>query len=230
MPSLTGRAAVPLQPLPGDAVHGPAPTDPHPTAGFPRVGFLKPLVTGPNGVVGDDAYYGDPDGPEHFERKCVLYHFPFVGDKLVVGRFCAPARGVRFVMGGANHGPSGFSTYPFRIFGGGWEAITPGPGDLPDEGDTAVGNDVWVGYGALVMPGARIGAGAVVAARSVVTGGVPPYAVVGGTPARALRPRFPDGVVAELLAVRWWGWPAEKVTRHLRALVGAALDALRHAT
>ena len=79
------------------------------------------------------------------------------------------------------------------------------------------------------MPGVRIGDGAVVAARSVVTADVPPYAIVGGNPARVLRQRFPDDVVASLREIGWWHWDAEKVTRNLAAIVGADLDALRNA-
>ena len=74
-------------------MQGPSPDEPHPLAGFPQVGFLKPLVKNPNIVVGEYSYYDDPDGPEQLEAKCVLYHFPFVGDKLVIGKFCALARG-----------------------------------------------------------------------------------------------------------------------------------------
>ena len=149
--------------------------------GFPQVGFLRPLVKNPLIEVGVYTYYDDPDGPEHFEARCVLYHFPFIGDKLVIGKFCALARGIKFVMNGASHKASGFSAYPFPIFGGGWEVVTPKPGDLPYKGDTAVGSDVWVGYDALVLPGVKVGDGAIVAARSVVTRDVPPYTVVGGT-------------------------------------------------
>ena len=126
-------------------MNGPAPDNPHPMAGFPQVGFLRPLVKNPNIEVGDYSYYDDPAGPEHFESQCVLYHFPFIGDKLVIGKFCALARGVKFIMNGANHQMSGFSTYPFYIFGGGWEAATPLPSDFPFKGDTVVGNDVWLG-------------------------------------------------------------------------------------
>jgi virginiamycin A acetyltransferase len=210
-------------------MHGPAPDDPHPVAGFPQVGFLKPLVKNANVVVGEYTYYDDPDGPEHFEQKCALYHFPFVGDRLVIGKFCALARGVKFIMNGANHALGGFSTFPFYIFGNGWEPAAPQPGDLPYKGDAVVGNDVWLGYDVLVMPGVTIGDGAVVAARAVVTGDVPPYSIVGGNPARAVKRRFPDDVVAELLAIRWWDWPVEKVTRNLRAIVGADIAALREA-
>jgi virginiamycin A acetyltransferase len=208
---------------------GPSPDDSHPMVGFPQVGFLKPLVKNPNILVGDYTYYDDPDGPEHFEVKCVLYHFPFVGDKLVIGNFCALARGIKFIMNGANHKVSGFSTYPFQIFGNGWETVSPRPGDLPNKGDTVIGNDVWLGYDALVMPGIKIGDGAIVAARAVVTKDVPPYAVVGGNPARVVKQRFQDEVVAKLLSIRWWDWPVEKITRNLRAIVGADMAELRNA-
>ncbi len=212
-----------------NTMHGPDPMTPHPMKGFPQVGFLKPLVKNPNVVVGEYTYYDDPDGPEQFEAKCVLYHFDFIGDKLVIGKFSALARGVRFIMNGANHKVSGFSTYPFQIFGTGWEAVMPTPGDLPYKGDTVVGNDVWVGYDALVMPGVKIGDGAIVAARSVVTKDVPPYSVVGGNPASVVKQRFSDEVVGELLTISWWDWPVEKVTKNLPAIVGADLDALRNA-
>lgn len=94
----------------------------------------------------------------------MLYHFPFIGDKLVIGKFCAVARDVRFIMNGANHQISGFSTYPFYIFANGWELVTPQPGDFPYKGDTVIGNDVWLGYDVLVMPGVKIGDRAIVAA------------------------------------------------------------------
>jgi virginiamycin A acetyltransferase len=210
-------------------MNGPSPDDPNPLRGFPQVGFLKPLVKNPNIVVGDYSYYDDPDGPEHFESKCVLYHFPFVGDKLVIGKFCALARNVKFIMNGANHKISGFSSYPFYIFGNGWESSTPQPDDLPYKGDTVIGNDVWLGYDALLMPGVKVGDGAIVASRSVVVSDVPAYSVVGGNPARVIRHRFPNEIIAELLSIQWWNWPIEKITRNLHAIVGADLVKLRNA-
>ncbi len=68
-------------------MHGPSPDEPHPLKGFPQVGFLKTLVKNPNIVVGDYSYYDDPDGPEQFEAKCVLYHFPFIGDTPQTDKF-----------------------------------------------------------------------------------------------------------------------------------------------
>jgi virginiamycin A acetyltransferase len=208
---------------------GPSPDDPYPMKGFPQVGFLKPLVKNPNIVIGDYSYYDDPDGPEQFEAKCVLYHFPFIGDKLRIGKFCALARGVRFIMNGANHQISGISTYPFYIFQNGWESVTPQPEDFPYKGDTVIGNDVWLGYDVLVMPGVKIGDGAIIAARSVVVSDVPAYSVVGGNPAKVIKQRFTDEVVDELLAIEWWDWPVEKITRNLPAIVGADVAALRNA-
>ena len=208
--------------------NGPDPRDPHPMRGFPQVCFIRNTVNNPQIEIGEYTYYDDPENSEDFERN-VLYLFPFIGDRLVIGRFCAIARGVRFIMNGANHRMSGFSTYPFNIFGGGWERVTPTPEQLPFRGDTVVGNDVWLGYEAMVMPGVKIGDGAIVAARSVVTADVEPYTIVGGNPARALRRRFPDDVIAALLEIRWWDWPVERITRNLEAIVGADLEALRAA-
>ena len=131
--------------------------------------------------------------------------FPFIGDKLVIGRFCAIARGVTFIMNGANHRMSGISTYPFQIFGNGWEKVMPQAGDLPWKGDTVIGNDVWIGYDALIMPGVHIGNGAIVSTRSVVVSDVPPYAIVGGNPARVIRQRFDPASAGRLESLAWWG-------------------------
>jgi virginiamycin A acetyltransferase len=215
--------------MPSPVTH-PDPAVRHPLPGHPRVVFLKAVVDRPNIVVGDFSYYDDPVAPERFQDDCVLHHYDFLGDRLVIGRYVAVASGVRFVMNGANHAMTGFSTFPFGIFGDGWEkdfdfeTIRAGL-----KGDTVVGDDVWIGMEALVMPGVTIGPGAIVAARSVVARDVPPYAIVAGNPARVVRLRFPEAVIDELLAIAWWNWPVEKVTRNLKAIMGADLDALRRA-
>lgn len=207
-------------------MHGPAPDTPHPLAGFPRVGFLKNFITRPNIVVGDYTYYDDPAGPERFETENVLYHYDFIGDRLIIGRFCAIASGASFMMNGGNHATAGFSTYPFLIFGQGWERLAP---SFPNRGDTVVGNDVWIGHGATILPGITIGDGAIIAAKAVVASDVRPYAVVAGNPAREVKRRFADDVVEELLRLRWWDWSAEHITAHLEAIAGADLAALRAA-
>ncbi len=206
-------------------MNGPSPDNKHPMEGFPQVCFIKNTVKNPNIIIGDYTYYDDPEDAENFERN-VLYHFPFVGDKLTIGKFCALARGVKFIMNGANHQLSGISTFPFFIFGNGWETVTPEDEDLPYKGDTNVGNDVWIGYDALIMPGVNIGNGAVIASRSVVVNDIPPYAIAGGNPAKVIKERFSPADVARLEAISWWDWPVEKVTRHLSLIVAGDIAAL----
>jgi virginiamycin A acetyltransferase len=201
----------------------------HPIPGFPQVCFLKNIITLPNVEIGDFTYYDDPDGVENFENN-VLYHFPFIGDRLIIGKFCAIARGVKFIMNGANHQMNGISTFPFFIFGNGWEAARPADNELPFKGDTIIGNDVWIGYDSLIMPGVKIGDGAIVAARSVVTADVPPYAIVGGNPARVVRQRFDADSVRRLQAVAWWGRPTAWIGRHLDQIGGGDIDALEAAS
>lgn len=212
-------------------MHGPDPRNKHPMDGFPQVCFIRNTVQNPLIEIGEYTYYDDPEDAENFERN-VLYHFPFIGDKLVIGKFCALARGVKFIMNGANHKMSGISTYPFQIFGNGWEKVTPDPSELPYKGDTVIGNDVWIGYEALIMPGVRIGNGAIVSSRSVVVADVPAYSIVGGNPAQVLRSRFAPEVVARLESIAWWDWSIDRVTRHLDLIVSAdvaALEAMAHA-
>lgn len=206
-------------------LHGPDPKNRHPMEGFPQVCFINNTITNPNIIVGDYSYYDDPEDSAGFERN-VLYHFPFIGDRLVIGKFCAIARGVKFIMNGANHKLSGISTYPFYIFGNGWEKVMPEAGELPYKGDTVIGNDVWIGYEALIMPGVRIGNGAVISSRSVVVADVPPYTIVGGNPARVIRQRFDADTVARLESLAWWDWPVETITQHLDKIVAADIDAL----
>ena len=209
-------------------MHGPSPSDRHPMAGFPQVCYIKNTVANPQIVIGDYTYYDDPDNPEDFERN-VLYLYPFIGDKLVIGKFCALAKGVTFIMNGANHLLAGFSTYPFQIFGNGWEKVMPALDDLPLKGDIVVGNDVWIGYDATIMPGVRIGDGAVVAAKSVVASDVPAYTIVGGNPARTIRARFEPAIAEKLREIAWWNWDAGKISRNLEKIVGGDVEALARA-
>lgn len=195
-----------------------------------RVGFLKPLVDAENIEIGDFTYYDDPDGPDLFQQKCVLHHYPFIGDKLVIGKFCAIAEGARFIMNGANHAMSGFSTYPFNIFGHGWEdGFDEATWHQEVRGDTIVGNDVWVGMEAVILPGVHIGDGAIIAAKSVVSRHVPPYAIVAGNPSSVVKRRFDDKTIEKLLAIAWWNWPIDKIGRNLNAIRGSDISLLEAA-
>jgi len=206
-------------------LYGANPKEKHPMKGFPQICFIQNTVLNPNIVIGDYTYYDDPEDSENFERN-VLYHFPFVGDRLIIGKFCALARGVKFIMNGANHKLDGFSTYPFQIFGNGWEKVSALTEALPHKGDTVIGNDVWIGYEAVIMPGVTVRDGAIIAAKSVVVSDIPPYTIFGGNPARCIRQRFNDEVVRLLLDLAWWDWDMDKITRNLEKIVAADIQAL----
>ena len=213
-----------------DNSHAPAP-GPDPNRVFPNeriksVCFIKNVITRPNIVVGEYTYYSDSDGAEQFEKH-VTHHYEFIGDKLIIGKFCAIAQGIEFVMNGANHRMNSVTTYPFNIMGGGWEKSVPSLADLPLKGDTVVGNDVWIGHNVTVMPGVHIGDGAIIAANSVVTRHIPAYHVAGGNPCRVIRKRFDDALIAHLLKLKWWDWPAQRIFDHLEVLCSADLERIK---
>ncbi|WP_167629685.1 Vat family streptogramin A O-acetyltransferase [Listeria valentina] len=196
---------------------GPNPDALYPNEAIPSLVFIKNCVKNPNIIVGNYSYYDDPENPEDFEDH-VEHLYDFLSDKLVIGKFCAIAKGIRFIMNGANHRMDSVTTYPFNILGHGLEKATPSLADLPFKGDTVIGNDVWIGQNVTIMPGITIGDGAIIAASSVVTKDVPPYMIVGGNPARQIRARFDDEIVAYLLELKWWDFPPDKIWRNLDIL------------
>ncbi len=114
---------------------------------------------------------------------------------LYIGNYCSIASNVTFIVS-ADHSTKNISTFPFKTlctFETSSEAIS--------KGDIVVEDDVWVGYGATVLSGVRIGQGAIVAAGSVVTKDVPPYAIVGGVPAKVMKYRFDSELISALLEV-----------------------------
>lgn len=205
---------------------GPNPHKPYPMADQRRVCFLKNFIKSPLIIVGDYSYYDDPIDPENFEKN-VLYNYG--PDKLIIGKFCAIATNVKFIMNGANHKLDGISTYPFPIFGQGWETAMNKLIGLPSRGDTVIGNDVWIGYESVIMPGVSIGDGAIIAAKSVVVSDVPAYTVFGGNPARKIKQRFSDFEIETLLNIRWWDWEIEKITRNIPIIMEGDIQALMDA-
>jgi len=195
-----------------------------PLENYNRLCFLKNIVKNPNIIVGDYTYYDDFETVENFEKN-VKYLFDFIGDKLIIGKFCMIASDVTFIMNGANHLNKAVSTYPFAIFGKDWSNAMDGK-EYPTKGDTIVGNDVWIGFGATIMPGVRIGDGVIIATKSVVTKDIEPYSIVGGNPAKKIRKRFSEPEIKELLELRWWDWPIEKITRNIKVLTGNEIGGL----
>ena len=201
----------------------PNPNDLYPIEGITRTVFLKNIIKNPNIIVGDFTYYDDPDDVYSFEKN-VLYHFDFNGDKLIIGKFCQIATGARFIMNGATHAMDGFSTYPFKIFGGSWSDT---PINFEHKGDTVIGNDVWIGNSVTFMPGVKIGDGSIIGANSVVTKNVDPYTIVAGNPAKVIRKRFEDETTGFLINLRWWDWDIAKITENLDAIVRGDIKTLK---
>ena len=198
--------------------------DKFPLENYDRLCFLKNIIKNPNIIVGDYTYYDDFESVENFEKN-VKYLFDFIGDKLVIGKFCMIASDVTFIMNGANHLSKSITSYPFAIFGKDWSNAMDGK-TYPTKGDTVIGNDVWIGYGVTIMPGIRVGDGAIIATKSVVTKDVEPYSIVGGNPALTIRKRFSEEKINQLLEMSWWDWPIEKITEHLTFLTGNDIEKL----
>lgn len=186
-----------------------------------RLCFLKNIVKSKNIIIGDFTYYDDPEDVHNFEKN-ILYHFDFVGDQLIIGKFCQIATGVRFIMNGANHALTGFSTFPFSVFGEEWADVPLLPGY--NKGDTVIGNDVWIGYKATIMPGVKVGDGAIIASNSTVTKNVDSYSIVGGNPANVIRKRFDDETIQKLLQLKWWDWPVDKITSYAKKIATGSTD------
>jgi virginiamycin A acetyltransferase len=195
-----------------------------PLKNYDRLCFLKNIIKNPNIIVGDYTYYDDFEDVHNFEKN-VKYHFDFIGDKLIIGKFCMIASDVTFIMNGANHLSNAISTYPFAVFGNGWESAMEGK-TYPNKGNIEIGNDVWIGYNATIMAGVKIGDGAIIATNSTVVSDVEPYTIVGGNPAREIKKRFSPEIVERLLKLQWWNWDIEKITKNVQNLTDLDIDKL----
>ena len=182
--------------------------------------YIKPSLIGNtrNIKVGEYSYY---DGQNFASR--VTHHYDFLGDKLIIGKFCQIGHNVEFVMNGANHQMNSVSTYPFYIFKG-WEQDPPKKEDLPYKGDTVVGNDVWIGQNAVILPGVHIGDGCIIGANSVVGSNVPPYSVVVGNPARVIRKRFDDEMIELLEKLQWWNRSEKQIQKIIPLLSNSDIE------
>jgi acetyltransferase-like isoleucine patch superfamily enzyme len=152
--------------------------------------------------------YGFTIGAFSYGRPKV--RFPEAGRKLTLGRYCSIADRVEIFLGG-NHRVEWATTYPFSALRGLWPSAPATNDHHASRGDVTIGHDVWLGSGAVILSGVTIGHGAVVAASAVVTRDVPPYAIVGGNPARVIRRRFDDATVERLLEAAWWDLPPDEV-------------------
>lgn len=190
----------------------------HPLPNFDRMVNVKPTIKNPNIVVGEFTYFSDVDFESH-----VTHHYDFIGDRLIIGKFCQIAAGVNFVMNGANHQMNTLTTFPFYIFEG-WDMQAPPLIEMPIKGDTVVGNDVWIGQNATILAGVHIGDGAIIGANSVVGSDVSPYSIVVGNPAKEVRKRFEDELIGLMLALRWWDMSIEEINDLIPVLTSSNVD------
>lgn len=206
---------------------GPNPNEIFPNPKIPSLCFIKNVVKNPNIIVGEYTYYDDINGAENFESH-VTHHYDFIGDKLIIRKFCAIAKGIEFIMNGANHRINSITTYPFNIMGNGWEKSAPSLSELKLKGDTIVGNDVWIGQNVTVLPAVHIGDGAIIGANSVVAKDIPPYSVAVGNPCEVKRKRFDEDLIEYLLQIKWWDWDAEKIFKNMDALCSGDLSKIKN--
>ena len=191
--------------------------------------YLKNVVDDPSISVGEYTIYDDfVRDPRDFQRNNVLYHYPINRERLVIGKFCSIACGAKFLFNSANHTLRSLSTYIFPVLFEEWGLdVERIPEAWDNRGDIVIGNDVWIGYEAVVLAGVTIGDGAIIGTRAVVTRDVPPYTIVGGVPAKPIRTRFPEKTIQQLLELRWWDWPPERVASGIDAIQSGDLEALR---
>lgn len=175
---------------------------------------IKPTIKNKNIIVGDFTYFADTDFEKH-----VTHHYDFIGDKLIIGKFCQIAAGVNFVMNGANHQMNAVTTFPFYIFDD-WKQKTPPLNKMPLKGDTVIGNDVWIGQNVTILPGVHIGDGAIIGMNSVVGSDVKPYTIVAGNPAKPIRKRFDNELIKLLLKLKWW----DKSIKEINELIPILTD------
>ena len=199
----------------------PDPNTIYPVPGYDREIYVKPAVTNPNILVGDFTYIADSEFESH-----VTNFYPWSRDRLIIGKFCQIAAGVEFMMNDANHQMSAVSTFPFYTLEG-WNMKVPAASDMPYKGDTVIGNDVWIGQNALILPGVQIGDGAIIGANSVVGSDVEPYTIVAGNPAKIIRKRFDDELIALMEKFQWWNRSIEEINTLIPILTDSDLEKVK---
>ena len=177
----------------------------HPIHGYDREIYIKPTIKSTNIIVGDFSYIADDEFEKH-----VTHHYEWIGDKLIIGKFCQIAAGVEFIMNGANHQLNAVTIFPFYTMEG-WNMSAPDITDFPIKGDTIIGNDVWIGQNAVILPGVQIKDGAIIGANCVVGHDVEPYTIVVGNPSKVLRRRFDSELIQLLLKFKWWNKSIDEI-------------------
>ena len=141
---------------------------------------------------------------------------------LKIGKFCSIAVGTVFTLGGEHRGDFA-TTYPFNRLIKSFNYIEGTP---ITKGDIIVGNDVWIGENAHIMSGVTIGDGAIVGSEALVTKDVPPYAIVGGNPAKIIKYRFDEYTIEKLLKIKWWDFDEDELVKIIPLLLSTNIQEL----
>jgi acetyltransferase-like isoleucine patch superfamily enzyme len=174
--------------------------------------FLNRNPAYKNWQIGDYTY-GSLSGSPH-----IVHYGENV--QLTIGKFCSIADNVKIFLGG-NHRIDWVSTYPFNVI---FEAGENIKGHPQSAGDIVIGNDVWIGEAAMILSGIKIGNGAVVAAGALVTKDIPAYCIAGGNPAKIIRQRFSDDIIAKLESIAWWNWDISKINDNIPLILQNDID------
>lgn len=204
-----------------DKMKTPNPNEIFPNKNIDSLVNVKPTLKRKNIIVGDFTYFADTDFESH-----ATHYYDFLGDKLIIGKFCQIAKGVEFVGNGANHQMNAVTTFPFYIFDS-WQQTSPTISDLPYKGDTVVGNDVWIGQNVTILPGVHIGDGSIIGLNSVVSSDIEPYSIYAGNPARFIRKRFDDELISLLEKLKWWNKSIDEINRLIPILTCSDLERVK---
>jgi len=165
-------------------------------------------------------------------QPILLGNMPWVSIKAQgskIGNFCSIGSDVKFSFLG-KHDYSNISTYPFYDFYEKWNYETPlwqkGKPNLSkvEAAPIVIENDVWIANNVTIKEGTRISNGATIAMGSLITKDVPPYALVGGNPARIIKKRFNQEQIDNLLKISWWNWEDKKIKKMLPLLASKDID------
>lgn len=164
----------------------------------PNAKLGKKTSVGLNSVIKDHAQMGDYS---YINSNTVI------GEKVIIGKYCSIAYNCQI---GLNEHPINFISTSPHIYGR--KSILGINTSWKEFGkETKIGNDVWVGSNAVIVQGVKVGDGAIVASGAVVTKDVPPYAIVGGVPAKEIKFRFDDKQIDYLLSLKWWDLPEDEL-------------------
>lgn len=177
-----------------------------------RISIINDLILQKQLIIGNHTY-----GINNLE----IHTYKGSESKIIIGKYCSLSKNITIITGGI-HPVEWISTYPFSV---NWDLNSKYKDGMPySNGDIVIGNDVWIGTGVTILSGVKIGDGAVVAAKSVVTKDVSPYCIVGGIPAKNIRPRFNKQQIAKLMKLKWWNWSEKKVRESVQFLNSKSID------